>query len=119
LVIDNGTPALADSEEFRITVTEVNRAPNLSKPNDVTVQQGAQLGFTAAATDPDVPANVLRFSIDQDTVQPGMSINATTGEFRWEVPPTQATGDYFIRILAVDNGDPALADSEVFRVTVE
>jgi hypothetical protein len=119
LVIDNGTPALADSETFTITVTEVNRAPDLAKPIDVVVGRGAELGFTAAATDPDLPANVVRFSIDPDTVQPGMTINAVTGEFRWVVAATQATGDYFIRILAVDDGDPALADSEVFRVTVE
>ena len=119
LVIDNGTPALADSETFTITVTEVNRPPNLAKPMDAVVQPGSQLGFTAAATDPDLPANVLRFSIDPDTVLPGVSINEVTGEFRWVVPTTQAPGDYFIRILVVDDGDPALADSEVFRVTVE
>ena len=48
-----------------------------------------------------------------------MTIDAVTGEFRWVVAQTQATGDYYIRILAVDDGEPALADSEVFRVTVE
>ena len=119
LAIDNGAPALADSEGFTITVTEQNSPPDLTKPMNVTVQRGAQLGFTAQATDPDLPANVLRFSIDPDSVQPGMSINATTGEFRWDVPAGQATGPYSIRILVVDNADPALADSEVFVVTVE
>ncbi|MEX2141520.1 MAG: putative Ig domain-containing protein [Pirellulales bacterium] len=119
LVIDNGTPALADSETFKITVTEVNRAPALTKPMDVVVQQGAQLGFTASATDLDVPANLLRFSIDPDSVQLGMTLDAVTGQFLWAVPATQQPGDYEIRLLVVDDADPALADSEVFRVTVE
>jgi hypothetical protein len=119
LAVDNGSPSLADSETFTITVTEVNRAPNLAKPMNGTVARGAELAFTATATDPDVPANTLRFSIDPDNDLPGISINETTGEFRWQVPATQATGDHTIRILVTDNGDPALSDSESFVVTVQ
>jgi hypothetical protein len=118
LVIDNGTPALADSETFTITVNEVNQAPNLIKPVDVTAPPGSQIAFTATATDPDVPADTLRFSIDPETMQPGMTLDAVTGVFRWVVPTTQAPGEYTIRILVVDDGEPALADSEVFVVTV-
>jgi hypothetical protein len=119
LVSDNGTPSLADSETFTITVNEVNRAPNLARPMDATVQRGSELGFMATATDPDLPANALRFSIDPEIQLPGLSINETTGEFRWAVPATQAPGQYTIRILVVDNGDPALSDSETFVVTVQ
>ena len=70
------------------------------------------------ATDPDLPTNTLQFLIDPDTQLPGATIDATTGDFRWVVPATQAPGNYVIRLLAVDSGDPSLADSETFTVTV-
>jgi hypothetical protein len=118
LAIDNGTPSLADSETFTVTVTEVNRSPALTKPENRQVARGSELVFTATATDPDLPANTLQFSLDPETNAPGATINATSGEFRWPVPAGQAPGEYTIRILVADNADPALADSESFVVTV-
>jgi hypothetical protein len=117
LATDNGTPALADSETFTVTVTEVNRSPALAKPENRQIARGSELVFTAAATDPDLPANTLQFSLDPETNAPGATINGTSGEFRWLVPATQAPGDYTIRILVADNADPALADSESFVIT--
>jgi hypothetical protein len=118
LATDNGTPALADSESFTVTVTEVNRSPALTKPENRQVARGSELIFTATATDPDLPANTLQFSLDPETDAPGASINAASGEFRWLVPAAQPPGDYTIRILVTDNADPALADSESFVITV-
>jgi hypothetical protein len=118
LAIDNGTPALADSEAFTVTVTEVNRSPALVKPENRQVARGSELVFTATATDPDLPANTLLFSLDPETNAPGATINAASGEFRWPVPAGQAPGEYTIRIIIADNADPALADSESFVVTV-
>jgi hypothetical protein len=118
LAIDNGTPSLADSETFTVTVTEINRAPALVKPENRQVARGSELIFTATATDPDLPANKLRFSLDPETGAPGATINETTGEFRWPVPAGQAPGEYTIRIIVADNAEPALADSESFVVTV-
>jgi hypothetical protein len=118
LAIDNGTPSLADSETFTVTVTEVNRSPALARPENRQVARGSELVFTATATDPDLPANTLLFSLDPETDAPGATINATSGEFHWPVPAVQAPGDYTIRIIVADNADPALADSESFVVTV-
>ena len=75
-------------------------------------------GHGATATDPDLPANTLRFSLDPETGAPGATIDETSGEFRWPVPAGQAPGEYTIRIIVADNADPALADSESFVVTV-
>jgi hypothetical protein len=118
LAIDNGTPSLADSETFTVTVTEVNRSPALTRPENRQVARGSELVFTATATDPDLPANTLLFSLDPETDAPGATINAASGEFRWPVPAGQAPGEYTIRIIVADNADPALADSESFVVTV-
>jgi hypothetical protein len=118
LAIDNGTPSLADSETFTVTVTEVNRSPALTKPENRQVARGSELVFTATATDPDLPANTLRFSLDPETNAPGATINEVSGQFRWLVPAGQAPGEYTIRIIVADNADPALADSESFVVTV-
>jgi hypothetical protein len=119
IAIDNGNPALADSETFTVEVTEHNSPPNLTKPANVSAARGSQVGFTASATDPDSPANELRFSIDPDTNLPGMTIDPVSGQFMWAVPQDQTPGQYTIRIFATDNGEPALADSETFVVTVQ
>src|SRR5262249_27338767 len=63
-----------------ITVNEVNVAPTLSGvPALTTVQDANLLTFTATATDPDIPANTLTFSLLGAPA--GAAINASTGVF--------------------------------------
>lgn len=61
-VIDNGSPILSDTKTFTITVAEVNAAPVLAAVGDQTVNEGVLLKVTAAASDPDLPANALEYS---------------------------------------------------------
>ena len=62
---DDGTPNLSDaSETITVTVNEVNVAPVLGAIGDQSIDELAELSFTATATDDDVPANVLTFSLD-------------------------------------------------------
>src|SRR5205814_7302168 len=63
-VTDNGSPALADFETITITANEVNAAPSLAFISDKTVNEGSILSFTASATDGDLPAQALTFSVD-------------------------------------------------------
>ena len=48
------------------------------------------LTFTATATDADLPANTLTFSLDAGAPAGGMTIDASTGVFTWT--PTEAPG---------------------------
>ena len=63
-VTNDGAPALGDTETITITVNEVNEAPVLAAIGDRVVNEGNELSFTATATDPDVPANGLTFTLD-------------------------------------------------------
>ena len=81
-VTDNGTPALSDFETIAVTVNEVNVAPVLGAIGNKTVNEETALTFTATATDADIPANTLTFSLDAGAPA-GATINATTGAFSW------------------------------------
>ena len=53
-----------DFETINITVSEVNQAPVLAAIGNKSIDEGSLLTFTASATDPDLPANNLSFSLD-------------------------------------------------------
>ncbi len=63
VVRDNGTPALTDRQFVTVTVNEVNRAPNLFMQAARSVNEGQTLTVTFTATDPDLPAQPLTFSL--------------------------------------------------------
>ncbi|RAK00208.1 putative secreted protein (Por secretion system target) [Larkinella arboricola] len=90
----------------------VNQAPVLASIGNKTMTLGQTLGFTAQATDADVPAQALTYS----TTGPVSSgINASTGSFTW-TPTT--TGTFSLTIKVTDNGSPAQFAQEVIAVTV-
>ena len=116
-VTDNGSPALSDSETISITVNEVNVAPVLAAIGNKTVNEGSLLTFTATATDADLPANSLTYSLDAGAPT-GAAINATTGVFTWTPTESQGPGTYSVTVRVTDNGSPALSDSETISITV-
>src|SRR5439155_1077260 len=61
---DNATPPLSDNAAITITVNEVNSPPVLAPIGNKAVAAGSTLAFTATATDADIPANALCFSLD-------------------------------------------------------
>jgi hypothetical protein len=103
-----------------ITVQAANDNPSLAAIPDQTVERGQPLTFTVTATDIDLPADTLTFSIDPEdaALVPGAAINPTTGAFTWTPGATQALGAVTIRILVTDSGTPALSDSEEVTITV-
>ena len=88
VVTDDGTPILSDSETITVTVNEVNVAPVLDPIGDQTVDEQTLLTFTATATDADLPANTLTFSLSGEPA--GAAIDPVTGVFTWT--PTEAQG---------------------------
>ena len=106
VVTDDGTPALDDTEEVTLTVLEVNRAPTVDPIADDTIDEMVAYTFTATATDPDLPANGLTFSLDGDAVR--RRIDPLTGVFSWTPGEAQGPGVYTFDVVVTDDGTPAL-----------
>ena len=62
-VTDDGSPSLFAEEPITVTVNEVNVAPVLNPIGNKSVDEGSLLSFTAVASDTDLPANALTFSL--------------------------------------------------------
>src|SRR5207237_9158442 len=80
-VSDNGSPALFATNTLNLTVTEVNTKPTLSSIPDFVLPIDVPLQFTATATDSDIPAQTLTFSLD--SAPPGATVDAAIGVFKW------------------------------------
>ena len=89
---------LLAERSFSITVTEVNRDPVLAALADQTVYPGDLVSLTASATDPDLPANSLTYSLAYGPA--GATVDATSGSFAWTASATP--GDYSVAIGVSD-----------------
>ena len=116
-VIDDGTPNLDDFETIEITVGEVNLSPELATIGNQSVDEGAELAFTASAADPDAPVNTLTYSLDAGAPA-GASIDSLTGEFSWTPTEAQGPGVYNVTVRVTDDGTPNLDDFEPIEITV-
>jgi hypothetical protein len=75
------------------------------------------LSFTASATDSDLPAQKLTYTLDPG-FPAGAAINATNGQFTWTPPAGWTPVTNSITIRVTDNGSAPLSDSETIRVVV-
>ncbi len=116
-VTDDGTPTQDNFETFDLTVGEVNQSPVLAAIGDKSVDEGILLTFTASASDPDLPANNLSFSLDASSPA-GATIDSSTGEFRWTPSEAQGPAVYSVTVRVTDDGAPSLDDFETFNITV-
>ena len=116
-VTDNGSPALYVNQTFTVTVTEVNLPPSLASIPDQSVGEGNHLTFLAAASDPDLPANTLTFSLEAGAPD-GATVDPASGQFSWTPSETQGPGVYPMTMRVTDNGSPALDTTRSFTITV-
>lgn len=112
-VVDGASPTLSDSDQFTITVRDVNAPPTLAQITDQIVIEGDTLTITPVASDSDIPAQTLSFSAQAPT---GAQINPTTGVFTWTPSAAQIPGTNSVTITVTDNGSPAQSASRQFLV---
>ena len=103
-----------DSETISVTVNEVNVAPVLAAIGNKSVNEHATLTFTASATDADLPADTLTYSL-AGNVPTGASIDASSGVFTWTPTEDQNSGTYTFNVVVSDG---EATDSETITVTV-
>ncbi len=116
VVTDDGTPNLADSETVVFTINDVNESPVLSAIGPQSGDEEVPLTFTAVATDTDLPANTLTYTL-AGTVPAGAAIDPTTGDFTW-TPTESQDGTHTFDVVVTDNGTPNLTDSETITITI-
>ena len=112
---ENNTDHLSSVQSFGITVNEVNQAPILGALTDLTVEEGATVSFTATATDADMPAQRLSYSLTAGAPT-GAAIDANSGAFLWQTPADSGATTNSIVIQVTDNGPGTLSHSRAFRV---
>ena len=122
LLLDAGSPVLADSERLSVTVTDmpVNQPPELAAISDRIVTANQLMEIMVSATDPD-SGDTLAF--DLDTIPPTSANIEPTGNgaavVRWTPTEADGVGPVTFRVIVTDDGSPALEDQEDFQVSVQ
>ncbi|MBS0172773.1 MAG: putative Ig domain-containing protein [Nitrospira sp.] len=115
-VTDSDSPSLFAQHVVSITVNaQANQAPVLAPIGNRSVTEESQITFTASATDTDLPAQQLTFSL-QGTPPAGATITPG-GVFTW-TPTAGQGGAHTVTVRVMDNGSPASFDEETFTITV-
>lgn len=114
---DTGTPALSGTQMFHVAVADVNSAPKFEKIFALSSPKGGDFSFSVAATDADVPAQTLTYSLDAGAPT-GATINPTTGAFSWQTSSLTQPGVYPITFRATDNGTSPLSATATVNLTV-
>jgi len=115
-VTDNGEPARSTFQVVVIFVGESNQPPVLPIIADRMTVPGDLLTFTNAATDADLPANALSYSLAG--APPAATIVTNTGVFSWPVPVNQPAGTNSVTVIVIDNGIPQGSHSRTFQIVV-
>lgn len=77
---------------------------------------GRTLTLTNTATDPDLPAQTLRWSLLSPPA--GAAINAASGVLTWRPAMAQAATTNLLVLQVADNGTPVMAATQTIAVTV-
>ena len=91
--------------------------PVLAAIADCVIHAGCVLALTNSATDPDVPAHALSFSLDPGA-PPGVTIDPASGLLSWPVPAAYANTTNTITVRVTQTSAPGLSDAKSFAVIV-
>ena len=116
MVCDDAAIPACDQETITVSVIEVNNAPELAFIGNQLIGELATLSFTAAASDEDLPANTLAFSLT-GTPPAGASIT-TGGDFTWTPTEAQGPNDFAITVMVCDDAATPACDQETITVSV-
>ena len=108
--------SLKATNTFTVTVVESNSPPQFIFPNppNFTNGTGVAFVFTNAATDPDLPPNVLTYTLP--TAPAGATVSSN-GVITWTPTGSQLGTNIFITVVT-DNGVPPLSATNQFIVIV-
>ena len=93
-----------------------NRPPVLAAVPNFNITAGQVLLVTNAATDPDLPAQTLTWSLAASPT--GAAINSTNGLIFWRPAISQSPSTNLFWVSVTDNGTPAMSSTGSFSVKV-
>ncbi len=94
-----------------------NAAPVVISPGDQYVYLGQTLSFGVQASDSDLPAQTLTYSLDAGAPT-NAAINPASGLFVWTPTATQTPGTNQISVRVTDDGNPPMSATQSFTITV-
>jgi autotransporter-associated beta strand protein len=94
----------------------INNPPVLAAISDATITAGQTLLVTNSATDSDLPAQWLIWSLA--TRPTGATINSTSGLITWRPAISQSPSTNLFTVVVTDNGVPPLSATQSFSVVV-
>ena len=117
---DGATPPLSSSATFTLTVAEVNDAPSTPSLTDQDAVVSRPFSYTfAAVTDPEGGDVTYAASIGENEELPSwLSFDAANLTLSGTPGEDDAPAEHVIRITATDDGDPRMASSAGFTLTV-
>lgn len=106
------------SDDFQLTLTNVNDTPVLAPIGDKFVVAGTPISFTISGTDADSPPDTLSFFAD--TMPTGATFDANTRTFTWTPSTTTQGSGSFLATFRVDDNSGTLdsLDSEQIDIVV-
>ena len=116
VVAVESTSMLADTGQFTITVNESDLSPVITPHGDVDVFEGQRLLFTNNATDLDVPAETITWSLLAGP--PGATIDPDTGVFDWTPGETDGGQSFDVLVQAADAPPTVLRANDFFTINV-
>jgi regulation of enolase protein 1 (concanavalin A-like superfamily) len=105
----------ADTASFDVTVNEVNVAPVLALIGNKSVTKPNTLGFTATASDSDIPAQTQTFSLTLGNPAATGATITPSGTFTWTPSAALPNGTYPVTITVSDG---VAKDSETIQIQV-
>ena len=115
IVTDSGFPPLSATNSFTVTVTEINSAPVLPTQSNRTIAELTTLTVANTATDSDIPANTLSYSL---LASPTGATISGSGIISWTPTEAQGPSTNTFTTVVTDNGVPPLSATNSFIVTV-
>jgi hypothetical protein len=93
-----------------------NTPPNFAPIPDITLLEGSLVSFAATATDSNVPAQQLTFSLNASPTN--ATIDATSGNFVWQTGELDGGKTNPIIVRVTDNGIPPMSATQTFLIAV-
>jgi hypothetical protein len=107
-------------DNYRVEITGLptptNQPPVLAAISNQTIGAGAVLSVTNSVADPDLPPQMLTFSLL--TSPAGSVIDPNSGVIHWRPTIAQGGGVYPLTLTVLDDGVPRLGATQSFDVTV-